>query len=940
MTYDSLCAQTFTMSGNKMYQATIQTGNDEHGLHSSLLQQQVTDLIIVHPWTAGTTGAIELTMTGTYRQASPKMLLEGVRPGAEEHVAFRSADGKDNVYSEERGQGADTLETAVGEIESLLLHNSAVEDPWFCESVRISADSGSVTSFTVKRWIGSPFQPAVTVTLRPSLDTDMAPKNLEIFKVRCPMNCAGAEFALSEGASIHPGTSAVCAAAELDGVTSASVFINKEQRTESLLPVAAWNCVEAECGEVYGQSDKCLFLPLYNFQLSRSKQGDFMVFTEDSARKACQELGYLHGMYHEDGCSNLYGHNVCAGPRYPIAAAGPEKSIHDCTFEEPTPQCRNHSFDVAVKCSNNPPAEPVFGTLRIVDEEGSPVMDGTGRLQVYKTDVNGINVCGLDSEPIHMVNVACEGDEKNLRNCPHETKADIYCSHSEDIVVSCRGDGDSTGMCKAAIHAGAMGKNGGEIAVILGQGQRSYWGSSRNGIPSESAEAQSASVNDVKARSDKEDKPKMPKSYAGESALRGLQQRMQQVEQQTAPLLIPPKFQWGVPHDFAGFRGKGGDFVDLKELPGSSGMSGFSDFSIAVHASVKGGKGHWRTIVSHSGCGGLLLAVDESGEIVLEHNCNPQTISTGITPAIDEKFHLTVTFFSPDKRIAVYYNGEKAVSELTEFDFNIKASGMLLTSCLYTSDTDYFVGTISSLQVFNYVLSPEQVRFLSLQAPEVAGASELTPGGERRTQDGRVCFTACSPEEPFLQGEEAWLHPTNPSINLTCTDTGWLPAFNGFTDSRFLIACPEDCHKAKAPLKGSKVYTPDTSVCKAALHAGVLGLEGGEAVLVVHNGISNYTSSKGQHGNDGELEPQMRSFSVIHAPPFKRLSCFSDGSFVLYMQVDELALVACPAGCMDASEARVYGTKLYSPMSSVCRAAIHAGALSPVGGARIAKKKR
>lgn len=38
------------------------------------------------------------------------------------------------------------------------------------------------------------------------------------------------------------------------------------------------------------------------------------------------------------------------------------------------------------------------------------------------------------------------GDEKALRNCPHETKSDIYCAHSEDVVVACRGDGDPTGV--------------------------------------------------------------------------------------------------------------------------------------------------------------------------------------------------------------------------------------------------------------------------------------------------------------------------------------------------------------------------------------------------------------------------------------------------------------------------------------------------------------
>ncbi|KAL8440394.1 hypothetical protein Efla_000282 [Eimeria flavescens] len=45
---------------------------------------------------------------------------------------------------------------------------------------------------------------------------------MELFKVRCPMNCAAAEFALTEGSSIHPGSSSVCAAAEIDGVASAS----------------------------------------------------------------------------------------------------------------------------------------------------------------------------------------------------------------------------------------------------------------------------------------------------------------------------------------------------------------------------------------------------------------------------------------------------------------------------------------------------------------------------------------------------------------------------------------------------------------------------------------------------------------------------------------------------------------------------------------------
>ena len=165
------------------------------------------------------------------------------------------------------------------------------------------------------------------------------------------------------------------------------------------------------------------------------------------------------------------------------------------------------------------------------------------------------------------------------------------------------------------------------------------------------------------------------------------------------------------------------------------------------------------------------------------------------------------------------------------------------------------MGTISSLQVYNYVLSPEQVKVLSTQSPPIASASELMPGGERRTEDGRVCLTPCSPDEPFQEEQHSWPSLTNPSIALACTDDGWLPAFNGFSGSHFLVTCPEDCHKSKAPLKGTNVYTPDSSICKAALHVGVLDVHGGNAVVVLHNGISTYVSSEGKHGALRESAP-------------------------------------------------------------------------------------
>eukprot|EP00070_Physeter_catodon_P037890 XP_028344784.1 uncharacterized protein LOC112062828 [Physeter catodon] len=536
---------TYHMSGSKIYQAIIMTGNDEH---------------------AGTSGTIELTLIGTERQTTAKTLVHDVRPGTERKIRFRAAD--------------------VGDVTALVLQNTAETDPWYCDFARIKTDDGRVFSFNVKRWIGTPFEKAIRVTLKPSKDTDTAaqdvdchtrgsdffsrvPKSLRLFKVRCPMNCQMSDFARVEGLSIHPSFSSICAAAVIDGVLSPSggeVVVSvvgeiphykgaavKEaglhmpectifaELTFSDLPLLHCAFVEGRFSlfsVVQGRWTVCYYhyyyhyyydvyikSPLvgdvtalvlqntaetdpwycdfariktddgrvFSFNVKRwigtpfekairvtlkpskdtdtaaqdvdchtrgsdffsrlmwrllsicSKQGEFTVFTLDSARKACHDLGYLHGMYLEDGCTN-----VCAGKGYPVSVAGvmclgPERSLKDCTFEEPPSQCADHSLDVAIQCTNNPVAEPPLGSLRIVDESNSPSTTGIGRLQFYNNgwgsvcsdgwtpeselvacmqmgysglkhggysdeacaSVNGVNYCGPEEEKIAVFNVGC-----------------------------------------------------------------------------------------------------------------------------------------------------------------------------------------------------------------------------------------------------------------------------------------------------------------------------------------------------------------------------------------------------------------------------------------------------------------------------------------------------------------------------------------------------
>lgn len=171
------------------------------------------------------------------------------------------------------------------------------------------------------------------------------------------------------------------------------------------------------------------------------------------------------------------------------------------------------------------------------------------------------------------------------------------------------------------------------------------------------------------------------------------------------------------------------------------------------------------------------------------------------------------------------------------------------------SPSEFFKGDIFYVAVYNYALSTSEAASLTHLGATVRQAASLqnealSPGGERRSKDGRLCLSPCSAEEPPSPTAFAAKADLKQKavIPLSCDDTGFLSQFNGPTRSRFRVSCPSNCQRSKAPVRGSRVYAPQSSVCKAALHAGMLDVEGGEVMLVLHNGIEKYKGSRGMHG--------------------------------------------------------------------------------------------
>ena len=207
-------------------------------------------------------------------------------------------------------------------------------------------------------------------------------------------------------------------------------------------------------------------------------------------------------------CSNFLGEDYCGPDSMPIHYSsmnceGNEKDIMHCYREMADSGCK-HKDDVIIECSNvnyDLPQVPDTGTVRLVDDQGSPAAKGSGRLEFYKggwgticndkfddksahvacrqmgfdtgkiignvaqngvcTNYEGKNFCAQNSAPVQLKSVMCQGGESSISECSG-TPAGSGCTHEEDVIIDCDGAGDPSGRSQKkganSIASPALGK--------------------------------------------------------------------------------------------------------------------------------------------------------------------------------------------------------------------------------------------------------------------------------------------------------------------------------------------------------------------------------------------------------------------------------------------------------------------------------------------------
>mmetsp|Transcript_87266 Transcript_87266/g.167222 ORF Transcript_87266/g.167222 Transcript_87266/m.167222 type:complete len:530 (+) Transcript_87266:95-1684(+) len=106
-----------------------------------------------------------------------------------------------------------------------------------------------------------------------------------------------------------------------------------------------------------------------------------------------------------------------------------------------------------------------------------------------------------------------------------------------------------------------------------------------------------------------------------------------------------------------------------------------------------------------------------------------------------------------------------------------------------------------------------------------------------------------------------------PKRKLACTDTlSSIGMDQSPPGTSFVVSCPGGCEGSQ--VSGHSIYTSDSSICSAAQHAGVMGTNGGDAMVTVGMGQQLYfgVEAHGIHSREA-LASRKRSFLVATPTP-------------------------------------------------------------------------
>lgn len=159
-------------------------------------------------------------------------------------------------------------------------------------------------------------------------------------------------------------------------------------------------------------------------------------------------------------------------------------------------------------------------------------------------------------------------------------------------------------------------------------------------------------------------------------------------------------------------------------------------------------------------------------------------------------------------------------------------------------------------------------------------------------------------------------------------------SLRGRNGQQFTFVCPAQGTLGR--LWGTDVYTDDSSICTAAVHAGLITtLRGGTVTIQVRPGASSYSGTSRNGATSNGYGSWSGSFVFVGG------QVGNDRVPITWeTQADSLQggngqrfTLTCPA--QGALSGRLWGTDFYTDDSSICTAAVHAGLITAAAGGTV-----
>lgn len=209
--------------------------------------------------------------------------------------------------------------------------------------------------------------------------------------------------------------------------------------------------------------------------------------------------------------------------------------------------------------------------------------------------------------------------------------------------------------------------------------------------------------------------------------------------------------------------------------------------------------------------------------------------------------------------------------------------------------------------------------------------------------------TTLPPSDPHSSLSEAigsWTHSSTRTAFLpdapikqaiSCETTGADVKFEG---PQGRVVCPPNCQRGLDLAYGTSIHPLRSAVCLSGIVDGVMPVFGGEMMITKVKGVPAYAGKDvgyaaslpmtNQPGEAFTLYPVDNIDLGMSLPAERKLSCIDTFDKLDLKKPGEMKAVHCPGDC--GLEGNVSGTNIFTPQSTVCRAAEHAAAVGSEGG--------